>query len=230
MLPVLSIATAQDPQSNAGEWSGEGALGFTSTSGNTDSENLNASLKASLQKMKWKHSASIEAIRNETDNETSADWWAVRGRSEYSLSEKSYSFGQARYEEDKFSGYEYQGSISFGLGSRFIDNGAHLLDLSAGVGYRSIKDNESGETTDEGILNADLKYQYKISESSTFSELAFIESGEENTYAQSETALTSVISGKLSSKISYLVKHNSDVPPDIEKTDKIFSISLVYGF
>ncbi len=88
-------------------------------------------------------------------------------------------------------------------------------DLSAGVGYRSIEDTESGKTTEEGILTADLIYEYKISETATLSEIALIETGDENTYAQSETSLTSVISGKLSSRISYLIKHNSDVADGI---------------
>ena len=88
----------------------------------------------------------------------------------------------------------------------------------------------SGDTADGGILTSDLIYEYKISESATLSETALIETGEDNTFFQSETALLSKINGSFSSKISYLLKHNSDVSPGIEKTDEIVSISLVYGF
>ena len=235
LLPTLCLliifpAAAQEQAGDAGVWSGEGALGFTSTSGNTDSENLNAGLKIARQHEKWKHSLSLDAIRNETDDEKSADRWTLKERSEYALSEKSYAFGQARYEEDEFSGFDYQGSLVAGLGSRFIENDQHLLDLSAGLGYRRSKESESGDTEDGSILTSDLIYEYKISETAIFSETALIEYGSDNTFLQSETALRNKINDSLSSKLSYLVKRNSDVPDGVEKTDKIFTISLVYGF
>ncbi|MCG6891380.1 MAG: DUF481 domain-containing protein [Gammaproteobacteria bacterium] len=229
LLPMLCNA-AEDAQSDANIWKGEGALGFASSSGNSDTENLNASLKISRQHLQWKHSLALEAIRNQTDNETSADRWAIKERSEYQLDEQSYAFGQARYEEDKFSGFDHQASLVLGLGSRFLEDARHLLDLSLGLGYRSIKNSESGDSEDNGIVTSDLIYEYKISESATFSEIALIEAGADNTFMQSETALLTSINDSLSSKISYLLKHNSDVPSDVEKTDTIVSISLVYGF
>jgi putative salt-induced outer membrane protein len=221
---------AEDAHPDANIWKGEGALGFTSSSGNTDTENLDANLKVSRQHLQWKHSLALEAIRNETDNETSAERWAIRERSEYQLDAQSYAFGQARYEEDKFSGYDHQASLVFGLGSRLLEDARHLLDLSLGLGYRNIRNSESGDSEDSGIVTSDLIYEYKISESATFREIALLEAGEDNTFFQSETALQSRISDSLSSRISYLVKHNSTVPADVEKTDKFVSISLVYSF
>ena len=79
-------------------------------------------------------------------------------------------------------------------------------------------------------MSSDLIYAYKISETATFRETALIEVGEDNTFLQSETALSTQINGTLSAKISYLVKHNTDVPADVEETDEIVTISLVYGF
>ena len=221
---------AQDQAEQSGAWSGEGALGYTSSSGNTDSENLNAGLQIARQHNKWKHSVALEAIRSETDDEESADRWSLKERSEYSLSEKSYAFGQARYEEDEFSGYDYQGSLTVGLGSRFIETDSHLLDLSAGLGYRRIKDSESGESDEDTIVSSDLLYEYTISESAILSQALLVEAGEDNTHVESETALRSKINDSLSSRISYLVKYNSDVPEGIEKTDEIVAVSLVYGF
>ena len=229
LLPALSNAAEDKPPEDK-VWSGEGALGFTSSSGNTDSTNLNASLKIARQHLKWTHNLSIEAIRNETDDVKSADRWSLRERSEYALQEKSYAFGQARYEEDAFSGYEHQASIVLGLGSRFIEDQKHLLDLSLGLGHSDSKNSKTGEKQAGPIVTSDLIYKYKISASATISEIALIEIGEDNTFFQSETALTSQINSSLSSKISYLIKHNSDVPVDTEKTDTIISISLVYGF
>jgi hypothetical protein len=89
------------------------------------------------------------------------------------------------------------------------------------VGYRNLEVSDTGDTEDGGIVTSDLVYEYKISESTTFIEIALIEAGDDNTFFQSETALRSQISGSLSSQISYLVKHNSEVPADTEKPTKL---------
>lgn len=229
LLAPVTLA-AQDQSAQIDVWSGEGALGYTSASGNTDAENLNAGLKIALQQENWNHSLALEAIRNETDDERSADRWSLKERSRYGLSEKSYAFGQLRYEEDEFSGYDYQGSVVLGPGSRFVENERHLLDVSAGLGYRSIRDSESGDKENGGIATSDLVYEYRISESAIFSETALVEAGNDNTYFESETALRTKLGSSLSSKISYMVKRNSDVPEGIETTDRIVTVSLVYGF
>lgn len=229
MLPLL-LNAAENTESDETVWKGEGELGYTATSGNTDSENLNASLGVSRQANNWKHAASIKSIRNETDDVTSADSKVLKGRSEYQLNEKSYAFGQLRHEEDEFSGYDQQTSIAFGVGSRFLENEQHLLDLSVGLGYRSSEESDTGDDTDDAILTANLNYQYKISESATLGETILVESGDENTYSESETSLKAKIDGNLATKISYLVKHNSDVPDGTDKTDEIVTVSLVYAF
>jgi len=223
-------ATAAAPQAEKNEWKGEGALGYTATSGNTESDSLNAKLGISKEKARWKHSASIESLKSTTDSVTSADRLVFKEKSEYSLGEKAYVFGKLRYEDDKFSGYDYQSSIAFGAGSRFIDTEVHVLDASAGIGYRKIKDALTQLTEEEGILTADASYEYKISTSAVFSEQLSVESGDNNTYSESETGLTTKINGNLASKISYLVKHNSEVPVGTEKTDKVLTVSLVYSF
>ncbi len=229
LLPLL-LNAAENTESDGAAWKGEGELGYTATSGNTDSENLNASLGVSRQANSWKHAASIKSIRNKADDVTSADSMALKGRSEYRLSEKSYAFGQLRYEEDEFSGYDRQTSVAFGLGSRFLDNDRQLLDLSVGLGYRSSEESGTGDDIDDAILTASLDYQYKISESATFSETILVESGDENTHTESDTSLKAKINGNLATKISYLVKHNSDVPDGTDKSDEIVTLSLVYAF
>jgi putative salt-induced outer membrane protein YdiY len=118
-LPAL-VHAADTMYPADGQWKGRGTLGFSSTSGNTDSENLNAALQAGYEKLRWKHNLSFEAIRAEV--------------------------------------------------------------------------------------------------------------GGDNTFLQSETALLLKINSRLSSKISYLVRHNTDVSDDVEKTDETVSFSLVYDF
>lgn len=230
LLVPLVLHAADEVEPTPDKWRGEGELGYTSTSGNSDTENLNARLAVTRASEQWKHIASLDSIKNKSEDEDTADSLVIKGRSEYSLSEKSYAFGQLRLEDDEFSGYEYQRTLTFGAGSRFIENEKHLLDASIGLGYRSLKDRATQDTEKDGIVTADVKYKYKISETATFNQTILVESGDENTYTESDTSLKTKINGNLAAKISYLVKRNSDVPDDIEKSDKITTISLVYAF
>lgn len=228
LLP--GVIHAADPEPVQGEWKGEGELGFLSTSGNTDSENLNAKLGFSKEKGVWKHTVSIESIKNTTDDVTSADSQVFNEKTNYKFGEKAYAFGKLRYEDDEFSGFEYQASISFGVGSQFVNTEKHTLDASIGLGYRSIKDSLTQESLEDGIVSGEAVYEYRFSKTARFGEAISFESGDENTHSESETSLKSKINGNLSSKISYLVKHNSDVPVGTEKTDKYLTVSLVYSF
>lgn len=229
LLPLL-LQAADEPSETEGVWQGHGELGFTATSGNTDAENLNASLNLTRKKLKWEHLFSINVIQSRNDGVTNSDSREARARSEYRFKKTTYAYGQARYQQDVFSGYDHQISLVAGVGSRFIESDLNILDLSIALGYRNVKDSEFGESTDSGILSSNLYYEHKFSKSATFTQTALVEAGTDNTFFQAETALRNRISGNFSSKISYLLRHNSDVTPGFEKTDQVVIVSLVYDF
>lgn len=81
-----------------------------------------------------------------------------------------------------------------------------------------------------GIVGADLLYEYQISETAALTERLLLEAGEDNIYSESETALRARINGVLSARLSYLVKHNSDVAAGQDRSDRFVTVSLVYSF
>ncbi len=229
-LLVTFCTVANAEHEGVPHWQGEGELGYTAASGNTDSTNLNASLGISRESGAWKHSASLDLIQAEADDEDSADSKVFRARSEHAYGETSYLFAGTRYEDDKFSGFDFQASITAGIGRTFVDSEQHRFEASAGLGLRRLRDRFTREDEDDSIVTAEALYEYRIGENATLSEKLLIESGDENTYTESETALSTRINGNLSLKLTYLYKRNSDVPPDTDKNDEIVTVSLVYGF
>ena len=228
LLPSFGLAA--DEADSEGSWSGRGTLGLTTTSGNTDSDNLNTSLLLSREHQGWKHSFSVDSLQGRVDGVVVADNLVLKARSEVRIEGPTYGYGQARYEENPFGGFKNQTSLVAGAGSRLIENDSHLLDLSLGLGFRETKDSEFNATTNSVILASDLRYEYFFSATSTFIQTAFVEAGEDNTYIESESALFSKITSAFSSKISFLVKHNTDVTPSIKKTDTVLNVALVYDF
>ncbi|MFK5894512.1 MAG: DUF481 domain-containing protein [Pseudomonadota bacterium] len=213
----------------ADDLSGEGEFGFTSTSGNTDSQTLNAKLGIGKKSGKWNHNAKVEVLKSTNSGVNSADSFVFTEKSEYRFAEKTFAYGKLRHEKDKFSGFDHQSVISFGAGHVFLNGGKHNIEASAGVGYRD-SETDVGIDQQEAVFDGELKYAYKISETSEFNQNILVESGDSNTYTKSETFLKLVIVGNLGAKFSYEVKNNSDVPVGTDKTDTITSVTLVYNF
>ena len=229
MFSLPALVSAEDKPGN-NEWKGEGELGYTQTSGNSKSKSLNAKLGIEKKQEKWKHKATLETLQSSSDGTESANRMVITARTEYKTNEKMYTFAGLRYEKDKFSGYDNQSSISLGIGKEFINNDRHELDASLGLGYRQVKDTATSKVSGDGIVTGNLNYLHKISPHATFREKVLIESGNTNTYIESETSLKMKINGNLSSKIAYTVKQNSTVPAGTKKTDTVTTIALVYGF
>ncbi len=226
---LLVLLSGVASLAGAGEWTGEGELGFTSTSGNTDSESLNAKFGIGKKYEKWEHNAKLNVLRSSNSGVDSADSTVFTEKTEYRFAEKTFAFGRIRYEQDEFSGFEYQSVISIGVGHIFLNAERHKLEASAGAGYRDFE-NDLDVKTQEVVFDGQLKYAYIISETSTFNQNLFIEEGSSNTYTKSETFLKLVVVGNLGAKFGYEVKRNSNVPAGTEKTDTITTATLVYSF
>lgn len=223
------IVMAMSSTATAGEWTGEGELGFTSTSGNTESESLNTKLGIGLEHNKWKHEAEISVLKSSDSGVDSADRAEFKEKSQYQFGKKTYAYVALRHEEDEFSGFDHQSMISIGLGYPIISEEKHKLDATLGIGYRDTE-TDLGVEEQESILNGGLKYKYTISKTAAFNQNVYVESGDSNTYSLSETFLKLVVNGNLSAKMGYEVKHNSDVPVGVDKTDTKTTVTLVYGF
>ena len=221
-LFIAGPAAAQD-------WSGEGELGLSVTTGNTETENLNARLRASRSEGPWTNSGSLELLRESENGETSAERYLLILKSAYDWSERNYGFGSLRYDDDRFSGYQYQVSLTGGVGRHFIRTERTKLDIEFGPGYRA-SETDDGTTHEEAILHGNLDFTHQLTETTTVLETFLVEAGDANTHVESETGLKVAINSRLAMKTAFKVKHNSEVEPGREKTDTITSVNLVYGF
>ncbi len=229
ILGSVVMAGSAMAESGVSEWAGEAELGLVSTSGNTDTQTINAKAKASNERDKWKHELSLDALNTEDKNVTTAERYGLTGKTNYKLTELDYIFGMATYDDDRFSGYDWRASEFIGYGRHAIKEEDLTLSLEAGIGARQSKD-DAGTRTDETAMRLAGNFGWKISDTSMFTEELSSEIGEDVTISKSVTGLKSQINGSLAMKITYTIKHVSDVPVSIEKVDRETAITLVYGF
>jgi putative salt-induced outer membrane protein len=217
------------PEKETGPWTGKAAIGFLATSGNTESTSLNSAFTIAYAIGKWAHSLEASAIKASESDQATAEAYRLGWKSEFNLSEHNFLFGRVNWRKDRFSGYEQQLSESVGYGRRLIDTGVHFLNVEIGAGARQAELTD-GTSEDEFIVRSGLHYQWKFSETAQFVQDFTVESGAENTYAESVSALKTSLVGTLALVASYTVKNNSDVPIDTERTDTYAALSLEYPF
>ena len=220
------FASAQEEES---PWAGTAKLGYLATSGNTDTSTLNAGFTVSYSVDDWKHAFAAVAISSVDGNTTTAEAYEAGWKSERNLSEKSFLFGQLDWRKNRFSGFATQFSQTVGYGRRFIDSEVHKLNGEIGFGARQ-SELIDGTDENESIIRAGLDYKWQLSETAAFTQVLTVESGQENTYTESVTALSAQLVGNLALVASYTIKNNSDVLPLIEKTDTYTALSLEYTF
>jgi putative salt-induced outer membrane protein len=235
-LLALAIPAQAAEEEDQSPWAGKALLGYLATSGNTDNSNLNSAFEISYTRDVWMHMFKASAIHatapdENGDEATTAEAYVAGWKSERRLSEHNYLFGQLDWRKDRFSGYDTQFSQTLGYGRRLIDREKHQLNAEIGAGARQSKlADADGTEESETVIRAGLDYNFKISDTAAFAQILTVESGNENTYTESVTKLSAALVGNLALVASYTIKHNSDVPPLIENTDRFTALSLEYTF
>jgi putative salt-induced outer membrane protein len=236
ILSVLAISAAATASAETAApdaavldaaWKGNVEIGYVTTSGNTETESLNAKAKAETEREKWRHTVNLEALNSSDKNVTTAERYMLSGQSSFKMGPKNFFFVLLSYEDDRFSGYDYRVTESVGYGRRVLGEPTLTLDLEIGPGARQSK-LDSGVNEDESLMRGAAKLMWKVSDTSKFTEDFSTEVGENETVTKSVTALSAKVNGSLSTKVSYTIKNTSDVPLGFKKTDSEMAVTLVF--
>lgn len=227
---LAGLALSLAATTAAADWTGKAELGAVLARGNTESDTVAAKFDTAYTTGLWKHAFGASLLSAATDSVTTADRWELREQSDYTLSERSYLFGALRYEDDEFSAYAYQGTISGGYGYKFIDTEATKFRGQIGAGYRSYEAADTGETGSDAIARGDIYFEHLLTSTTRIIDKFLVEAGADNTFLQNELSLEVKMTDALALGVTLAVRHNTDVPVGIENTDTVLTANLVYGF
>lgn len=227
LLPSLSLA-------EEATWSGDAELGFIQTKGNSDTQSFNGKFDIVRELQPLTSAFKLEALTSEEDGEPSKEKYLSELKFDYSYGKHSYATSLLSYEDDRFSGYQYQSLLFVGYGYRAWNDVNGKLDLEAGPGYRrnSLElRNEHGEKVEEeAIARVSMKLSVKMGDSAKFTEALYVEGSDSKVVYKSDMGIQSTLVGQLAMKINYQVKHTTAVPETAKKTDSLVGITLVYSF
>jgi putative salt-induced outer membrane protein YdiY len=214
-------------------WTSSAGAGVAVTSGNTDTKNVNLSFATRYDpKTKFIFKADALYIRGESNGEKQVDKATADARGEYSLSDRTFAFGEVSYLRDPFKDLDYSIAPVAGAGYRVIKSDIRNLtvDGAAGVQFES-----SGfGRTSSGALKAGENFDWALSPTSKFTQkLTGI--WKTNDFGDAlyhfDAGLATTVAARLELKLAYVYDYKSrPASIAIEKGDSALFAALLYKF
>jgi putative salt-induced outer membrane protein len=245
LLPALVWADdTPAPPPPQHEWIGKGQFGYLDSKGNSDAQSVNGSLDVARTDGDWKNAFYAGILYGKSAGIVAAERWELREQTDYNITPKLFAFGGLRYEHDMFDGFLYQGSITSGIGYKFLDFDQDKLTAQVGAGYRRLrpeiitKDPDTNavisrvpqDATGEAIATVGIDYFHKFTDTTTLTNKFLLEYGSDNTLTHDEIALAVKMSTKLALSVGYAITDNSKPPAPLKKVDTVTTVNLVYSF
>jgi putative salt-induced outer membrane protein len=232
---VTKGAIAQDA------WSTRSELGFVAARGNTSAETGNAKVEIVREINKWKYTLGTTGLYGKSQEITTAQHVDGRFQADKAFAERMFWFGALRYEDDRFSGFDYQTTATTGLGRKFIDTDATKLTIQVGVGFRALRPETTvrddtglivaripGERDQDAVANGALTFSHAINDHMKVIESLLVESGEANTLTRNDLSLEVKMIRTLALSLGVSVRHNSVPRNALKRTDTLTTVNLVY--
>jgi putative salt-induced outer membrane protein len=224
------------------QWTGKAELGFLSSSGNTEATSANTKFDLTHDGARWLNNFYAGAQYGKNAEFATAERYEARYQADWKITDHASWFGSIRGEQDRFSGFAYQATLSTGASYKFIDSPTTQLAASLGAGVRRSKsetlvktdageviDRIEGEVDDEPVATFSSNYEHSFTASTKITNKLLAESGADNTAVQNDLALQVSMTDALALAVGYGIRYNSDPPPLAESTDTLVTVNLVYN-
>ena len=162
LFSSLAFAQAAAPPEPPPAWTGAAGLGISLTSGNSDTMNYNLAFDLtrtpkSRNVMKW----TGLYLRGSQDGDAIVNRTSLGYRDEYTLSGRTFLFGQVDYLKDQFKRIDYLVAPTAGVGFKMIDTEGTKFLVDGGAGSVTEK-NPGADRRTSGALTAGEKLTHQL--------------------------------------------------------------------
>jgi putative salt-induced outer membrane protein len=214
------------------QWTGKGEAGMAIANGNSDTRTANARVAAAHKSGSSENSFFVGGLYVRNEGETTARRWEAGAQTRQNFRGNNFWYGGARYEEDRFSGFDHQGLVTTGIGRRFIENDTTKLIGQIGVGYKfwesleTLLEPADKDSSATGV--ASVEFEHKLTGTTTLFNRFGGEFTSNNNFLQNELGVAVKMTDRIALAVAYAVRHNTDPPDGFEKTDTLSTVNLVY--
>ncbi|MBQ4851061.1 DUF481 domain-containing protein [Pseudoalteromonas sp. MMG012] len=225
---------------------GDIEFGLIANKGNTRSTAFKLKSNVYQDFKNWRNHFKLDGLyKEETDSDTdksdvSASRYYISAQGNYKIGRDNESlFIYGDYNNDKFNGKAYTGTVALGYGNRIFQGTKNTVDFDIGPGlYLSktahdvVLEPDVDRTQHGQLLRVSLQWERTVSKQTRFNHDLSIEKSLSglNSRVFSETALVSQVMGGVSLKVSYTYRYNSQPEENKQKVDTELGVTLVYSF
>lgn len=210
-------------------WRGRAEIGGWLTSGNSETVGATGVLDVTREGVRWRHNVKLQADYQESLGVATREHYLAAYEPNFKIGPRSYIYGAAQYESDRFLGYTDRLSASLGLGYSAIREPSITLDVELGPAYRY------AQLTDETIENSiaargSIDLDWRLTPGITLTQDASAYLERYNSTIAATTAINARLIGPLSAQLSYAVQYESTPTDGRVTTDTTSRAGLVYSF
>ena len=244
-VTIASVFAAQVAfaQTASTPWlTGSAELGYVSTTGNSQSSNINAKVALAKDTKNWSHSIKLAGIGSSSEasnngvvsGQRSVEKYNFDYQTDRNLDEVKSLYVFSNYEKDRFSGFDQQTAFGVGYGHKVILKPDQQMQIDVGPAYR-INNPIQGSTQSETVLHLGENYFWNFSETAKFEKFFVIDTGSDNTISKLGFAVTANLTGTLGLKLASEWKLTDNpgfnaAGVEFEDLDSVTTINITYGF
>jgi putative salt-induced outer membrane protein len=242
ILGAVCAATVSVAAHADSEWASRSELGYALARGNTDSDNGNLKFEIAHLYNHWIESFGLNALYGKTNGIGTAQRWDGHVQVDYKFTQKTFWFGKLEYQNDRYSGFQYQASAATGLGRIFLQSDTDKLTAQLGIGIRRLRPEQiirddtgaviervQGDSSEDAVAAGAVTYEHDFNTSTKLLESVSVESGRSNTLLKDTLGVQVKMGSALSLAIAYNYIRNSSPPVTaLSKTDQLTTVNLVY--
>lgn len=215
---------------------GDVKFGYNQKSGNTDSEELDVGISAQWIHQQFRHELGLTAESDSSEGDVTDEKYTADYQLNYDFNDHWFTYGQVKYEKNRFSAIEEQYQVGAGVGHKLIlDNELHI-NAQLGATYLSTKrpssDSESGSNDKDiaGRWALRLDWPFPKSNITAFHrhELLWIADAIDDNQLESSTGIKIPLFGGIFSEVRYDFDHVSEPASEQQHADHEWVISLGY--
>lgn len=232
-LVTAEVARGQAPAPEP-LWKGGLGAGLALTGGNSDTANYNLTFDLTRDP-KTRNLMKFTGLylRGDQNDEATVDRLRLGFRDEYTMSDRTFVFGDLAYLRDPFKSIDYLVNPVGGIGYKVLTGDRLTLGVDGGLGVVWEK-NPDIEVNSSGTVNTGQNLVFQVSESTAITQVwAALWKMEdfEDAFYHFGVALTTALTSKASLKVEFMNDYKNVTPdPSVKKSDNAFITSFLFTF
>jgi len=161
---LAAISSINPPPKPEPKWTGNISAGFTSTHGNTETDNISASVNLSKRTEKDRTQLSADYARarqkdpDTGEKKTTEDWWRTKAKYDYFFTKKLYGYLDGRYEKDAIAELDRRVIVGSGGGYQWIESDD--MNFSTEAGVASLYEKFDNQTDSKSEISVQAGYNF----------------------------------------------------------------------